>query len=354
MSEQDKSKELATLIVDANKDERKLNIVGGNSKLFYGRQIEGDVVHLAEHAGVINYEPSELVITARAGTNLSEIEKELANKNQRLVFEPPHFGETATLGGAIATGLNGPCRPWSGSARDSVLGVRMINGQGEILSFGGEVMKNVAGYDVSRLMAGSLGTLGILLDVSLRLLPLTEKTLTLAIDCSDEEVILRCVEINKQFLPLTAMTYYKNRLYIRLSGNAASVDAAKKLLGGDVFDDNQFWLSIREQTHEFFKQTGTLWRLSVPPATALMNDLSGHWLIDWAGAQRWFISDMDAEEIRTKVKAVNGHATIYRNMNNVDDVFHPLTTEQEHLHRMVKEAFDPNGIFNSGRLYKNI
>ena len=353
MPDQDKSTELVSLVTDAINNKRKLNIVGGNSKSFYGRKTEGEPVHVTGHTGVLNYEPSELVITARAGTALSDIESLLAKEGQRLIFEPPYFSETATLGGTIATGINGPCRPWTGSARDSVLGVKIINGRGEILSFGGEVMKNVAGYDVSRLMVGSMGTLGILLDVSLRLLPLPEKTTTLIIERIDEEVINYFTKLNSQFLPLSAMAYLENRLYVRLSGNAASVDAAKKLIGGNTFDESDFWTSIREQSHDFFKQAGTLWRVSVPPATALMKELPGSWLIDWGGAQRWFISDMKAEELRSIVKKANGHATIYRNKNKISDVFHPLTEAQEHLHRMVKQAFDPDGIFNSGRLYAN-
>ena len=354
MSDQDKSNELVELVVEAVNDKRVLNITGGNSKAFYGRKPEGDLLSTLEHSGVVNYEPGELVITARAGTSLSEIESILTSKNQRLVFEPPHFSESATLGGAIATAIDGPCRPWSGSARDSVLGVKMINGQGEILSFGGEVMKNVAGYDVSRLMTGSLGTLGLLLEVSLKVLPISEITKTITIDCNNDDVIQRCVEINKQFLPISAMTYVQDQLYIRLSGNTASVDAAVKQLGGKLNEDNEIWFSIREQTHSFFNQTGTLWRISVPPATPIMKELSGEWLIDWGGAQRWFISDMDHEEIRNKVQAVNGHATIFKNDNNVDDVFQPLTSAQLQLHRMLGKAFDPNGVFKSGRLYKNL
>ena len=354
MSEQDKSNELAELVVDAINDKRVLNIIGGNSKSFYGRKAEGEVITTTEHSGVTNYEPGELVITARAGTSLTEIETLLKSKNQRLVFEPPHFSDTTTLGGAIATGINGPCRPWSGSARDSVLGVKMINGQGQILSFGGEVMKNVAGYDVSRLMTGSLGTLGILLEISLKVLPVSEKTKTIIIDCDDDNIIQRCVEINRQFLPITAMTYYKKQLYIRLSGNTASVDAAIKKLEGSVVEDNDFFSSIREQTHSFFNQSGTLWRISIPPATPHMESLSGEWLIDWGGAQRWLISDMEAEAIRSIVKAENGHATIFKSDNNVDDVFQPLNNVQLHLHRMIRKAFDPSNVFNSGRLYKNL
>ena len=355
MSEMDKSNELAELVIDAAKNKQVLNITGGNSKSFYGRKPQGEALSMLEHGGITNYEPSELVITARAGTSLNEIKNALDSKKQRLVFEPPYFNDTATLGGVIASGINGACRPWSGSARDSVLGVKMINGKGEILSFGGEVMKNVAGYDVSRLMAGSLGTLGILLEISLRVLPVSEKEMTIVIECSDDDVIQRCTEINSRFLPLSAMAYYQNQLFIRLSGNTASVNAAQQQLSGTVLeDDDSLWHSIAEQTHSFFKQPGTLWRVSVPPATLVMKELKGDCLIDWAGAQRWLISEMQHEEIRSIVKSHNGHATVFRNTNNIDEVFHPLTTAQEHLHKMIRKAFDPDGVFNTGRLYKNL
>lgn len=353
MANQDKSKELAAHVNDALLSKSTLKIIGGNSKAFYGRKCEGKQISIEEHAGIINYQPGELVITARAGTPLSELESVLAEKNQRLLFEPPHFATSATLGGTIATNMNGPGRPWSGSVKDALLGVKIINGRGEVLSFGGEVMKNVAGYDVSRLMAGSLGTLGILLDVSLKVLPIAQKTITLMFEKTEQEAIEHCSNLNQQYLPLSAMSYYDNILYIRLSGNAASVDSAHTKLGGELLPDSDFWHSIREQSHPFFKQTGTLWRLSVPPATATIESLPGHCLIDWGGAQRWLVSTANAETVRNEVKQVNGHATIFRN-GDVNDVFQPLTAAQEHLHLMVKQAFDPSGIFNPGRLYPNL
>ncbi|PHS71131.1 MAG: glycolate oxidase subunit GlcE [Methylophaga sp.] len=350
----DNSKQLALIVNDAIKNKQPLKIFGGNSKSFYGPKSKGEPVCVAEHCGVINYQPEELVLTVRAGTTLSEIESILAEQNQKLIFEPPHFGAKATIGGAISSDINGPSSPWFGSVRDAVLGVKIINGQGEILHFGGEVMKNVAGYDVSRLMVGSMGTLGLLLEISLRILPLEKKTITFLLETTEEEAIQRCSQLNRQHLPLSAMVYYNNLLYIRLSGNIASVNSAYKTLGGELLTDNNFWYSIREHTHPFFYQTGTLWRISVPPATPPINDLDGHWLIDWGGAQRWFISDMAAEVVYAKVADVHGHATIYRNIDSIGDVFHPLTTSQRHLHKMVKQAFDPHRIFNPGRLYADL
>ncbi len=351
MPDIDKSDELASQVLDAINNEYKLNIIGGNSKQFYGHLAQGVSVSTKEHSGISNYEPSELVITARAGTSLSEIESTLAEKNQSLIFEPPHFGATATLGGTIAAGIDGPSRPWTGAIKDAVLGVKIINGRGEILHFGGEVMKNVAGYDVSRLMVGSMGTLGILLEVSLKVLPVPKKTMTLVFETAIDKAVQTCSKINNQCLPVSAMLYHDEKLYIRLSGNESSVDSAIAHLGGELHDEINFWSSIKEHSHSFFRQAGTLWRISVPPAT-LPIELPGDWLIDWGGAQRWLISDMDANIIREQTEAMHGHATLFRNINNDIDVFHPLTPVQKHLHEMVKNAFDPQGLFNPGRLYK--
>lgn len=354
MSNLDKSKELALQVLDAIENKHKLNIIGGNSKLFYGNNARGIAVHVGEHYGIENYQPSELVITARSGTSLSEIESVLAEKNQSLIFEPPHFSKRATLGGAIAAGIEGPSRPWTGAVKDAVLGVKIINGRGEILRFGGEVMKNVAGYDVSRLMVGSMGTLGILLEVSLKVLPISKKTITLMFETTEADAIQECSRLNNRCLPISAMVYHDEKFYVRLSGNAASVDSARDSLNGENHSDNEFWSSIREHTHPFFKQKGNLWRISVPPATLPINELSGQWLIDWGGAQRWLISDMDANIIREKTEAVNGHATLFRNDISDIEVFHPLTPVQKRLHEVVKNAFDPHGLFNPGRLYKYI
>ena len=352
MSDLDKSKELALHVRDAISRKYELNIIGGDSKRFYGGDIKGESISIAEHSGVINYQPNELVISARAGTPLKEIESVLAEKKQRLLFEPPHYGNTATIGGTVAANMNGPTRPWTGGVKDAVLGVKIINGNGEVLRFGGEVMKNVAGYDVSRLMVGSMGTLGILLEVSMKVLPLENKTITLMYELTEEKAIHRCNELNRQYLPLSAMSYYDNVLYVRLSGHEASVDAAYKTLGGELLNDANFWFSIREQSHSFFKQQGNLWRISVPAATLSMQELSTKSFIDWGGAQRWLISDMSAEEIREITAAVSGHATLFRRGDKNNDVFHSLTNNQKALHQMIKQAFDPHGIFNPGRMYQ--
>jgi glycolate oxidase FAD binding subunit len=293
-----------------------------------------------------------LVITARGGTPLRELEATLAEKGQMLPFEPPHFGPRATLGGTIACGLSGPRRPYAGAARDFVLGTRVLNGRGEILRFGGEVMKNVAGYDVSRLMVGALGTLGIMLDVSLKVLPKPVEEITLAQPGTAAEALEIMNRWAGQPLPLSAGCFDGDRLYLRLSGAAAGVNAARALIGGDLVDDGPaFWDSLREHTHPFFRGAAPLWRLSVPPGAPPL-PLSDETLYDWGGAQRWLETDETPDRIREVAAQVSGHATLFRGGDRSGEVFHPLARPLEALHRNLKQAFDPHGIFNPGRMYR--
>lgn len=328
-----------------------LNIIGGNSKSFYGRAAMGQSLLVSAHQGIVNYQPSELVISARAGTPLHIIESTLAEQGQMLAFEPPHFGSTATLGGTIACGLSGPRRPFSGSVRDFMLGVRLINGQGEIVKFGGEVMKNVAGYDVSRLMTGALGTLGIILEPSLKVLPKPAHTVTLAFDMSDSQALGSMNELAQKPLPLSAMCYDGSRLFLRLEGTSSGVLAAQKKLGGEEHKNAEtFWLDVREHAIPFFSLNQPLWRLSVPPATGLLA-LPGQWFIDWGGAQRWLMTDAPASMIREVASKQGGHATLFRHGDRQGDIFQSLSPPLALLHQKLKKAFDERGIFNVGRMY---
>ena len=349
----DQTEQLQSTVRAALKNKSPLSISAGNSKSFYGRKIAGKTLSVREHTGIINYQASELVMTARAGTPLSEIKSALTANQQILPFEPPHFGETATLGGTIACGFSGPSRPWRGAARDFVLGCRMINGKGEVLRFGGEVMKNVAGYDVSRLMTGSLGTLGVLLDISIKVLPKPAHSLTLQLPCSETDCIALFSGWRQQNLPVSAAIYLDGAITLRLSGSPSVVDQTKKLLEGEIFESPNFWLSIREHQHPFFHGDQPLWRLSVPPATPLLQ-LNGDCLIDWAGGQRWLRSEEPAEKIRQVVENVRGHATLFKHGDSTDDIFHPLAPGNHLLHQRVKQAFDPSNIFNLGRQYPDI
>nr|VFK52646.1 MAG: glycolate oxidase FAD binding subunit [Candidatus Kentron sp. TUN]VFK52972.1 MAG: glycolate oxidase FAD binding subunit [Candidatus Kentron sp. TUN]VFK53516.1 MAG: glycolate oxidase FAD binding subunit [Candidatus Kentron sp. TUN] len=351
-------------------------IIGGKSKRFLGREPIGIPFPVADHQGIVNYEPKELVITARCGTKLTEIESVLAERGQMLPFEPPHFGPSTTLGGTIAAGLSGPRRPYTGSVRDFVLGIRLLNGRGEILRFGGEVMKNVAGYDVSRLMVGAMGTLGVILDMSLKVIPIPAKEITLVREHTIKEAIRLMNTWAARPLPLSGTCFDGKRLYVRLSGVSSAVRLAKEQLGGELFevvdktpshhsddkDDNQgnrFWTDVREQRHPFFPRMSSsrlskpLWRLSVPPATLPM-PLTGTWFIEWGGGQRWLQTDEPIYEIRKLASAVGGHAILFRGGDRGGEIFHPLAPKLADLHRRVKQAFDPHCLFNPGRLYSTL
>ncbi|HEX9626709.1 MAG TPA: glycolate oxidase subunit GlcE [Acidiferrobacterales bacterium] len=350
----DLSDALCATVRDAAERKTPLVIYGGGSKAFYGRRVEGEPLAVAGHRGIVHYAPSELVLSARAGTPLNEIEAALAQAGQMLPFEPPHFGAGATLGGCVACGLSGPRRPHAGSVRDYVLGVTLVNGRGEHLRFGGEVMKNVAGYDVSRLMTGALGTLGVLLDVSLKLLPRPEQELTLALALPAEPAIAAMNAWAATPLPLSACCHDGERLVVRLSGAPSAVRAAHARLGGEPLDNGaDYWGALREHAQPFFAGDAPLWRLSLPPATPPL-DLPGAWLIDWGGAQRWLRSDAPDDAIRRAAAAAGGHATLFRGGDRRGEVFAPLSDAVQRWHRNLKQAFDPAGILNRGKMYSDI
>lgn len=356
-----RTQELQDHVRAALNDKTMLNIVGGNTKHFYGnsaKEVSLNKVELIEtriHQGIISYVPSELVITARAGTPLKEIEAILAENNQMLPFEPPHFGEHATLGGAIATGLSGSRRPFSGSARDFVLGTKIISGKGDILSFGGQVMKNVAGYDVSRLMVGALGTLGLLLEVSIKVLPRPLSEITQCIAMSQQDALKTMHELNQTSLPLSALAYEDEKLYIRLSGASTAVTSAQKKIAGEtLLHADNFWQHVNEQSLAFFKSELPLWRISVPYTANV--DLKEKSFIDWAGALYWIHSDKEAEEIQRHAVELGGSASLFRmnNKNGFQERFSPLESKIKQLHVNLKMRFDPYGILNFGRLYSDL
>jgi glycolate oxidase FAD binding subunit len=271
-----------------------------------------------------------------------------------LPFEPPHFGETATLGGTIACGLSGPRRPYAGAARDYVLGCRVLTGKGDVLHFGGEVMKNVAGYDVARLMTGALGTLGVLLDISLKVLPRPAAETTLQLGLSAEQALEAMNYWAGQPVPLSAAAHDGDSLFLRLSGATSAVAQAKKQIGGDQAKQGEtFWQSLREHTHHFFRDEQPLWRLSLAAGYPAM-ELEGNTMLDWGGAQRWLVSTETPETVRRAVAAVGGHATWFRQHTANADVFHPLPTALQQLHHRLKQSFDPIGILNAGRMYPGI
>ncbi len=344
----DQSQLLCDRVKQAFNDRIPLAITAGNSKSFYGRKVQGEPVSLAEHQGILSYKASELVITVRSGTRISEIETVLEQQHQQLAFEPPCHSSQATIGGAIACGLSGPARAFNGAARDFVLGTKIINGQGEILEFGGQVMKNVAGYDVSRLMTGAQGTLGIILEVSLKVLPKTEAETTLAFETGAGQGHKMLRHWLQDGHPVTASSHYQGVLSVRLSSTENSIRQAHSKMGGEIVA-NSLWQQLRHQTHPCFQQEN-LWRLSVPPSTALHDDEKQ--LIEWGGGLRWSVSN---NELFEKARHLHGHATRYAlKGGSSDSIFQPLQPGMLAIHQRIKHALDPNNILNPGRLYQEL
>ena len=345
--------ELQSRIRAAMESASPLRIRGGGTKDFYGAKLLGEALDLGAYAGIIDYEPKELVLTVRAGTPLREIESRLAAERQMLPFEPPHFGEAATIGGSVATGLSGPRRPYAGAVRDFVLGARILNGKGQDLGFGGRVIKNVAGYDVSRLMTGAMGTLGVLLDISFKVLPLPPAEKTLRFEMDEASAIAAMNRWAGQPLPLSATSWHQGELMVRLSGAEAGVAAAIRKIGGEeIREGARYWEILREQGHAFFAAASPVWRLSVPATTAPLDigPTQSTQFIEWGGALRWLATDVNAKALRDKIAAAGGHATLFRGGDKSAGVFHPLGTGLVGIHRRLKEAFDPAGILNPERM----
>lgn len=339
-------------IMSATRSRTALRIRGNGTKDWYGQELNGELLDTTAYSGIISYDPTELVVTARAGTNLREIGKALAEKKQMLAFEPPRFDGLATVGGIVASGLSGPRRQAVGSVRDFVLGTVLMDGKGETLQFGGQVMKNVAGYDVSRLLTGSLGTLGLILEVSLKVLPRPFAQHSLQFAMSEQDALHQLNVWGGQPLPLSASCWVDGNLYVRLSGAQAAVDAAIAKMGGtDLPKAENFWDGVREQTHTFFSaQQQVLWRLSLPTVAPPLA-LPGEQMIEWGGALRWLKTTADAETIRSVAANAGGHATLFKGGDKSVGVFQPLAPAVARIHRNLKQAFDPAGIFNPRRMY---
>lgn len=356
MQDHDNTEALQQNVKQAIENRQPVRIFAGNSKSFLGTGPAANPIDVSTHTGIVTYEPTELVITARAGTPLSAVNDELGRHGQMLAFEPPVFNGAATIGGTVASALSGPGRPYLGAVRDHVLGCRMINGQGQHLRFGGEVMKNVAGYDVTRLMTGSMGTLGLLLDLSLKVIPVAECTATVSIE-SDAYTAIKTMQSLAGKTPLvTASAWYEGKTSIRLAGVTSAVDAAISQLGGIVEEESGYWDSLKEQQHNFFNNSRPLWRLSVPALTPEL-DLNGDILYEWAGTQRWLFSDEDPERIRSVATQHQGHATLFKGDDELKrrvGSFQPPDQAILNLHRRLKLEFDPHSIFNPGRLYLDL
>jgi glycolate oxidase FAD binding subunit len=347
-----------------------LCIRGNGSKDFYGEAPQGETLDVTPLAGISSYEPTELVVSARCGTPLATLEAALAANGQCLPFEPPRFAPSAsagfhggTVGGMVAAGLSGPSRAVVGSLRDHVLGATLLNGRAEVLSFGGQVMKNVAGYDLARLLVGSMGTLGVILEVSLKVLPVAPASATLRFEMDEASALRRLNEWAGQPLPINASAWWDGTLVLRLSGALAAVNAAIVTLGGELIEPEfgtVFWQGLRDHDDEFFIKAeravahgASLWRLSLP-STAPPLQLAGETLIEWGGAQRWLATALPAATVRDAATRVGGHATLFRATDKSAGVLTPLRAPLDRIHRQLKTSFDPSGIFNPGRLYPGL
>ncbi|MCC5885408.1 MAG: glycolate oxidase subunit GlcE [Gammaproteobacteria bacterium] len=349
MADADRSEDLQEAVMAAAAAQRPLCIRGGATRqmLMASTDEAVEVLEVGGHRGIVAFEPSELVVSVRAGTLLSDLEAVVAAAGQMLPFDPPRFGPASTIGGVVASGLAGPARPWQGAVRDAVLGITLLDGRGGIGRFGGQVMKNVAGYDVSRLNVGAMGSLGVLLDVSLRLLPRPATTVTQVLELGLGQAFERMARLGRRPLPITAMAWESGRLRVRLAGSEAGVAAAVKAVGGETAADaDQDWNRLRDRQLPLFQGDGPLWRLSLP-ATAPQPDLSANWLLDWGGAQRWCCTDAAPERVFQAASALGGHAM--RLTPTVERA--PLPPAQLRLQQRIKAVFDPEGLFNPGVLY---
>ncbi|MEH6628839.1 MAG: glycolate oxidase subunit GlcE [Motiliproteus sp.] len=361
----DISQQLIEQVQQAAATNTPINIQGRGSKSFMGRSASGTPLSVAEHSGIVSYQPVELVLTARAGTSLQEINAALAEHQQMLPCESPVFAAglssstTATessfagasLAGTLACNQSGPARPWQGSIRDLVLGVRLINGKAEHMRFGGQVMKNVAGYDVSRLQAGAMGTLGLITEISLKVLPKPPATATLTLACSADDAVKQMNTLAAQAKPLTGACWLDDRLYLRLSGSTQAVDGTLKQWPGERLEhDQEFWQQLTEQQLSYFSGEQPLWRFSVKP-NADPIAIDGPWLLDWGGAQRWLRGEYAPEQLETLAAQAGGQVAKYRGGDRHSDVFHSQPVPLQLIHQRLKQAMDPQGLFNPGRLY---
>ena len=372
--------QLREQVLDAVQQQHTILIEGGGTKKFYGNHalnsidkatlntIDNRVPHNTNASvalklnalhGIINYQPTELVVTAWAGTPLQEVIDTLAASAQMLAFDPPAFGAQATLGGCVAAGLAGPGRYSGGPVKDYVLGTHLLTASGSDLKFGGEVMKNVAGYDVSRLLVGSMGMFGALTQVSVKVAPMPQEVFTLEFVLDEASALALCHGWRAQPLPISATAWQSTEgtsgcLRVRLAGAGAALKTARLKMGGQVLPEAQaleYWTALREQKLSFFA-TPTLWRLAVAPGTPVLN--LAPTLIEWGGGQRWVASALDATTVRRVAEQAGGHATLFRSSSDQtmpdQGVFHPLTDGVLAVVQRLKQEFDPLGLFNPGRL----
>ena len=358
----DISEQLVNQVNAALRNHTSLCIQGNNTKSQLGRSSakESEVISVSPHTGVVQYEPVELILTARAGTTLDEIDNVLAKHNQMLACDPRRFNGEATIAGSLASNQSGNARPWLGSLRDHVLGIKLINGKGEHLQFGGQVLKNVAGYDVSRLQAGAMGTLGVITEVSFKVLPRSAQCITLTKELSAEQALQEMNLLARSAKPLTGASWVDEKLYLRLQGADSAVSATvqqwQNELQAHILEPEQadiYWHDLREHQLVFHQQRNTdqqLWRFSVNPnAPHFLGD--EQWAFNWAGTQRWLKGNFDPQELQDFAHGAGGEVQMYEGGDRSGEISFVTNNTLKQIHQNVKTAFDPQGIFNPGRLY---
>lgn len=345
------AEQLVEQVNEAASHETPLRIMAGNSKAFYGNNTQGEPLNIGGYRGIISYEPTELYITVRAGTPLIEVEQTLAESGQMLAFDPPRENEATTIGGVIACGLSGPRRPYAGAARDFILGITCINGRGQLLRFGGQVMKNVAGYDLSRLLTGSFGTLGVILDITLKVMPMPRNELTCTQNMSLEQARQNLATIAMQPYPVSATAFDGEKLYVRLSGKKDLLDETVRTLKMNVdVDGDAWWRKLRDHQLPLFEMASHCWRLSLP-VTAQPQFNDEDFILDWGGAQYWLASKHADAELFQRAAELGGNATLFKTIDQQQQRFQPLSETLLRLHQGLKDAFDPQRILNPGRMY---
>ena len=374
------AKELRQAVEWALNEGATLDVRGQGSKLALGKPMHCDqVLDLSGISGIVDYAPEELVVTLRAGTPMREVEALLAQRNQMLAFEPPDLGPLlgreegqGTLMGAVMGNLAGPRRISAGAARDHLLGFSGVNGRGEAFKSGGKVMKNVTGYDLSKLLAGSWGTLAVLDQVSVKVLPAPDQTRTLLLlGLSDDAAVkAMCVAMGSSH-EVSGAAHVDGRTALRLEGVAPSVEARLKglreLLGGRMeelgtLESRAFWREVRDAVPFAAAQDAVVWKISCAPtegaavvARIKAQRPAARAFYDWSGGLIWLAlppSD-DADQAIVRGALAGGHATLIRaaeTMRVRSAVFQPQPPALAALTARVKESFDPKGIFNPGRM----